>query len=125
MINLIQKRRHSLPIRVVSFFICISFSLSLVVPPQSTYAQTVLGLPQPGVMLPVSPGFTPTLIKGIKVYPDNPLRFDFIVDPGDSNTASVAIPVAAKDVIPANTGCVESLSYVLGTSRIPVLMKAE
>jgi len=58
------------------------------------FANTVLGpvcpawaqaaLPLPSSMLTLSSGYTPTLIKGIRVYRDNPLRFDFIVDPGDS-----------------------------------------
>jgi len=35
-------------------------------------------------LVPLSPAFTPPLVRGIKVYPDNPLKFDFIVDSGDT-----------------------------------------
>ena len=40
-------------------------------------------LPVPGVMMSLSPEFTPAQLKGIVVHPENPLMFDFIVDRGD------------------------------------------
>ena len=40
-------------------------------------------LPSPGVMVHLSPEFNPPILKGIKVHPDNPFRFDFILDQGD------------------------------------------
>ena len=36
-------------------------------------------LPAPGVMVHLSPKFNPPILKGIKVHPDNPFRFDFIL----------------------------------------------
>jgi len=42
-----------------------------------------LNLPVPGVMVKPTIGFNPTLLVGLKVYPDNPFRFDFIVDTGE------------------------------------------
>ena len=42
-------------------------------------------LPVPGVMVQVSPEFNPPILKGIKVHPDDPFQFDFILDQGDSN----------------------------------------
>jgi len=41
-------------------------------------------LPAPGAMVHLSPEFNPPILKGIKVHPDNPFRFDFILDKGDS-----------------------------------------
>jgi hypothetical protein len=41
-------------------------------------------LPAPGAMVHLSPGFNPPILKGIKVHPENPFRFDFILDKGDS-----------------------------------------
>ena len=38
-------------------------------------------LPQPGVRISLSPAFNPPILKGLKVHPDNPFRFDFILDP--------------------------------------------
>ncbi len=40
-------------------------------------------LPAPGTMVPLSAPFNPPILKGIKVHPDNPFRFDFILDTGD------------------------------------------
>jgi len=41
-------------------------------------------LPAPGVMVHLSPPFDLPMLKGIKVHADNPFRFDFILDQGDS-----------------------------------------
>ena len=53
------------------------------------YAQgassSVLNLPAPRVMVSTSPSFTPAMIKGVNVYPDNPLKLDFIIDRGDAD----------------------------------------
>ena len=40
-------------------------------------------LPKPGGMIYLSPQFNPPILKGLKVHPDNPFRFDFILDKGD------------------------------------------
>jgi len=55
-------------------------------------------LPAPGVMVHLSPPLNPPILKGIKVHPDNPFRFDFILDQGDSSvipTSSTVIPAKA------------------------------
>ncbi len=41
-------------------------------------------LPKPGVRVNLSPQFNPPVLKGLKVHPDDPFRFDFILDEGDS-----------------------------------------
>ncbi len=41
-------------------------------------------LPLPGVMVRLSPPLAPPILRGIKVHPDNPFRFDFILDKGDA-----------------------------------------
>ncbi len=43
-------------------------------------------LPAPGTMVSLSPKFNPPILKGIKVHPDNPFRFEFILDQGSSQT---------------------------------------
>ncbi|MEA3347118.1 MAG: hypothetical protein U9Q21_03405, partial [Candidatus Auribacterota bacterium] len=58
------------------------FAVMLCSPP-SGYAQKV-DLPPPGTIVAASESFIPMTVKGIKVYPDNPLRFDFILDTGDA-----------------------------------------
>ena len=48
-------------------------------------------LPSPGVMVRLSPPLDPPMLKGIKVDPNNPFHFDFILDngsqPGDMASA--------------------------------------
>src|SRR5207244_1947201 len=46
-------------------------------------------LPQPGVMVNLSPAYEPTLIRGMKVHPENPFKFDFIIDTGDSKQSQL------------------------------------
>jgi malate synthase len=99
MITYFERRRSSLPIRILSFFLIFTFSFTLIIPPQSATAQTVLNLPVPGAMVPMSPGFTPVLIKGIKIHPDNPLQFDFIVDRGDSDLQGEALETESKRLV--------------------------
>jgi len=51
-----------------------------------SYAQAVDPMPRmptPGVMVQLSPEFTPALLKGIVIHPENALKFDFIVYKGD------------------------------------------
>jgi hypothetical protein len=53
-----------------------------------SYAQAPLplpDLPRPGVMVNLSPAYTPPMIRGVKVFSDNPLKFDFLIDSGDSS----------------------------------------
>jgi len=93
MIQYIDQRRQTLPYRILCAFIAFSFAFTLVIPP--SYAQiipqTILNLPVPGTMVTMSPGFTPTLIKGITIHPENPLQFDFIVDTGDTDPSKEAL----------------------------------
>jgi len=45
---------------------------------------STLNLPVPGTMVKPSAGFVPPMLRGLKVHLDNPFRFDFVVDMGDS-----------------------------------------
>jgi len=81
--NYFYHKQPSLSYRLLSAFVAFTFSISLIVPPVQAQ-QTILNLPFPGSMVSTTPVFSPTVIKGIKIFPNNPLRFDFIVDTGDS-----------------------------------------
>jgi len=70
--------------KTVAAFISFAFLINVIIPPNIVSAQSVLNLPIPGTAIPLSHAFSPAMIKGINVYPDNPLKFDFIVDRGDS-----------------------------------------
>jgi hypothetical protein len=40
-------------------------------------------MPRPGLMVPLSPEFSPAFLKGIVIHPEDPLKFDFIIYKGD------------------------------------------
>ncbi|MCP4652733.1 MAG: hypothetical protein GY858_05045 [Candidatus Omnitrophica bacterium] len=88
------KRKGSILYRTIISCIIIAIATSLFVTYSSknsqsskssiNYAPVLSTMPAPGELVTVSPDFTPAIIKGIKIDPNNPLRFDFIVDTGDS-----------------------------------------
>jgi predicted unusual protein kinase regulating ubiquinone biosynthesis (AarF/ABC1/UbiB family) len=78
--------------------VLLSFFLSLITPPRS-YAQESLFLPNPGTMIVASPNFIPPVMKGIRIFPDNPLRFDFIIDTGHANLAEDALKTESTKLI--------------------------
>ena len=45
-------------------------------------------MPAPASLVSLSPEYTPAQLLGIKFYPSDPLKFDFIINRGDSNLAS-------------------------------------
>ena len=85
MIRSIHKKQPSLPYKIFCGFTAVTFFAGVILPPTPVFAQTVLNLPVPGTMVPPSFGFAPALMTGITIHPDNPLRFDFIMDRGQSN----------------------------------------
>ncbi|MFA5089198.1 MAG: WD40 repeat domain-containing protein, partial [Candidatus Omnitrophota bacterium] len=99
MIISITKQRHTFVYRCFSLVVVIAFSLSLLATPSPAYAQAMLNLPQPGVMIPLSPGFNPAILRGIKVFPEEPFRFDFIVDAGQSNLKGKALEEESAKLI--------------------------
>ena len=97
-----RRESESLEISMRGFFIapqknklyrCLSgliagvLSLSLIFSPTTSYAQSInlLNLPIPGTMIAPSPAFVPVLLKGMTIHPDDPLKFDFIIDSGNTN----------------------------------------
>jgi len=47
----------------------------------------------------MTPAFTPAVIKGINIHPENPLEFDFIVDKGDENLDGELLKKEAKKLV--------------------------
>ena len=50
-------------------------------------------------MVHLSPPLDPPILKGIKVHPDNPFRFDFILDKGDSQLSNDALKDESSKLI--------------------------
>ncbi len=70
----------------VSITILVAFLFNVTVP-SYVYAQAtpLLDLPQPGAMVSLSDNFVPPQLKGIKVDPKNPFKFNFFIDSGNAN----------------------------------------
>ena len=49
-------------------------------------------LPIPGVMVSLSQPLEPSILKGIKVHPNNPFHFEFILDKGDNFSKHMSFP---------------------------------
>ena len=63
----------------VTVLVLSAFIQTSVFPVSLSLAQESLVLPKPGVMVPLSPEFTPAHLKGITIHPEDALKFDFIV----------------------------------------------
>jgi len=68
--------------RLISAFILLCFIITGIIGPWPIYAQGLV-LPVPGEMVSLSPAYSPAVLKGIKLDPKNPFRFNFFVDTGD------------------------------------------
>jgi hypothetical protein len=55
--------------KLLSTLVLIAFVANTTLP--AAYAQEIF-LPAPGAMVHLSPSFNPPILKGIKVYPENP-----------------------------------------------------
>ncbi|MBZ0165934.1 MAG: hypothetical protein K8I00_03935 [Candidatus Omnitrophica bacterium] len=98
-----QHSRKGIPVtrRVTSALTAIFFIVTSILPP-SVAAQTlptILNLPAPGVMLTPTVGYTPALIKGIAVNPENPLNFTFYVSQGDEQLDATALRQTSDKLI--------------------------
>jgi CheY-like chemotaxis protein len=71
--------------RLISLMALFTFFLNSMIGPDLAYAQSVLSLPEPGQMVALSQAYVPVMIKGLKVHPEDPLLFDFIIDSGKSD----------------------------------------
>ncbi len=75
-------------IRRIALVVLLTFTSSEVFPSSfissQAYAQTILDLPVPGTMVTTTIPFSPPILRGLTIHPENPLRFDFIVDRGET-----------------------------------------
>ena len=83
MLKVPYQRRFNTAFRSIITVVLTVFATTSIVPPQRAFAQG-LSLPMPGTMLKVSSQFAPPVIQGMKIDPNNPLAFNFLVDPGQN-----------------------------------------
>jgi len=81
--------RYKFHRRIASTFIACAFMVMTIMPPGISYAQifpqTILQLPAPGTMIKPTSGYVPVLLKGIRIQPSDPLKFDFMIDSGHTD----------------------------------------
>jgi hypothetical protein len=78
----------------------IAFLLNTALPVYGTaYAQSVSTLPLPGTQVSLSPVFNPLLLKAVKVQPNNPFQFEFIIDQGDTIFSDEEFKVQSQRLI--------------------------
>ncbi|MCK5214180.1 MAG: hypothetical protein KAR05_02350, partial [Candidatus Omnitrophica bacterium] len=72
---------------IQSILAVVFLSFSIV---QPIAAQTVMGLPEPGTLVGLSPVFEPALLKGVEIDPEDPMHLKFIVDKGQEDAPAQA-----------------------------------
>ncbi|MBF0331671.1 MAG: hypothetical protein HQL17_07010 [Candidatus Omnitrophica bacterium] len=69
---------------------------------------------KPGEMVALSPAFFPPVLTGMKVYADDPFRFDFILDKGDGSHVG-----DGPRAIPLNDDANRLIKYFLASLTVP------
>ncbi len=74
----LRSHRQAVAWAILTAFLCTSIQMPV-------FAQTdpLPFMPKPGVMVQLSPRFSPAYLKGIVIHPENALKFDFIIYRGD------------------------------------------
>src|SRR3989338_6010718 len=78
----IYTKQSNIVKKAISLTVALAFFWTNILTP--SYAQNAFTLPAPGTMITLSPAFVPPMLQGIKIFSNNPLRFDFILDTGNS-----------------------------------------
>lgn len=82
--------------RLISSFTLLAF---MVTSGSSSYAQGIVFMPAPGTMVQVSSSYAPAILKGIKVYPAEPLRLNFLIDTGNSGLQDSSLELESSKLI--------------------------
>jgi len=86
--------------KFISFFVAFClFASSVISPAQAQIVSSAFNLPIPGSQIPLSKVFCPAIVRGITVYSDNPLKFDFIIDTGDNNLQNEDFKLESEKLI--------------------------
>ena len=94
--------------KLFSWVLLVAFLVTTVMPPSYAHAQS-MSLPRPGVLLNTSPAFTPAILRGVKIDPQDPFHFDFMVDKGDSGLEGNALKAETAKLV----------KYYLATLAVP------
>ncbi|MBF0386793.1 MAG: hypothetical protein HQL20_02940 [Candidatus Omnitrophica bacterium] len=110
--------------RIIASGVLLTFLLSNGIAPVH-YAQAqemfqpVAGLVQLGTRVSLSAAFAPPLLKGVKVYPDNPFRLDFILDKGDAGADQAPLVEQGKSGANLRAESTRLIKYFLASITVP------
>ncbi|MBU0469130.1 MAG: hypothetical protein KJ736_08740 [Candidatus Omnitrophica bacterium] len=104
---LLYKRQKFIQFRFLVLSIVGAFVFTTIVP--LSFAQQILAVPAIGDMITPSQIYSPTVVAGITIHPENPLQFDFIIDSGDDNFEGEKFEKESKKLI----------NYFLATLTVP------
>ncbi|MBF0522501.1 MAG: hypothetical protein HQL24_05525 [Candidatus Omnitrophica bacterium] len=90
------KYKKSMSFRLMTSFVLLAFILSL---PGTSLAQSPTNFSAPGALPELTQSFSPSMVRGLKVYPDDPLKFSFIVDTGDAQLDAAAFKKESQKLI--------------------------
>jgi len=93
-------------LRHVASIVLVAFTLTTVVP--RGYGAELI-LPQADKLLSSGAAFTPVVIKGMVIHPEDPLKFDFIMDTGTRQPAGDELKAEAE----------RSVKYFLASLTVP------
>ncbi len=96
-----NKRLKFIACKAISLCLGLILALSPVCPllTPSAFAESVLNLPAPGTLVPLSEAYEPVIVMGLTVYPDDPLKFDFVIDQGTSELNQDAFAAESSKLI--------------------------
>ena len=82
-----------------AYLILVSFVITSTIGPVPVYAQDSIYLPKPGVRVHLSPPLNPPVFKGVTVHPENPFKFDFILDRGEAALSNDQLKEESKKLV--------------------------
>ena len=85
--------------RIVSVVLSLLIVIPMPMVEREVYADGIVGLPQISEMMLPSRMYNPVIMKGLKVYPEESLRFDFVIDSGDLSVEDEVFRVESNKVI--------------------------
>ncbi len=99
------------PIIYFKRMLCVLLVCVIALDPVRGSAQSsfLSALPELGKMVGVSPAFAPALLKGVKLYPEDPFRLDFILDKGNSEDSADQL----------KSGSTRLIKYFLASITVP------
>ena len=90
---------------LISLCLMVTFVTTMVITPRAYAQGGVMGLPEPGTMVNLSPAYVPLMVTGLTIHPENPLLMDFIVSTGNSGLNAVQVKKESDRLIKYFLAC--------------------